>query len=720
MLAAPLAAMPLGAEESADPTRRSLEALRLKPGESVTIDGRLDESFWERAQSANKFRQREPREGAPSTKPTEVRIAFDSDHLYVGAFLWDDDPAGIVGPPRERDAELSADDQFTIVFDTFRTGRTGFLFETNPAGVLRDGLLSGGEDVIDSWDTIWDVRSVRLEDGWQVEFAIPFRSIAFDADNGDWFVNFRRVVRRSNEQTLWTGYGQAQGIYRTIYAGEVSGIEGVTQGNGFEFKPYLLGRRTEVRDQDASDETDFGFDFGYNITPSLNAALTYNTDFADTEVDLRVTNLSRFPVRLPEKRDFFLEGAAVFDFPGDSRVTPYYSRRIGLVGEGPVPILAGGRLVGQVGRSELGFLYIRTEAAHGRGPETFTVARGRFTVAEESYLGGMLTRREGDDVGDRFTLAADGDLRLVDLGDGGSIALVPYGVYTTAAPEDEESDALDRSMLGVRTDFLQGGLRGEVGIKQVGTDYDPAVGFAFDRGYREFEIEGSYERQPMDPRINEIEHGFGFGWRTELDGDLIEAETELNIFEIELTAGDEVFIGGSWEAEQFDEDFDIWDGIVVPAGRYDGIGFWIGGETAKVRPWSVEGEVFWQEFYDGDRVVYLLGGTLRPISGLELSLESEINDVRLPGGEFQTHLFVGRLDHAFTTRHSLNLLTQYDNDDNSVGLQIRFRWQPTPGSELFLGYLHNWEEIDDPLSPEKNWVTAGKQGTIKGTYTWRF
>ena len=380
---APLAWAQRPAPESAD--RRSVAAYRMAEGDSIELDGRLDEAVWASAVPAANFIQIDPANGQPATEPTEVHIVFDSNTLYMGVTAHDSEPDKLLGFQRRRDEGLGSDDRFMWIIDTFLDGRTGYFFEMNPSGLMADALIGiNGQNR--QWDGIWNARVRRSEIGWTVEIAIPFRTLNFDPNNDTWGINFQRTVRRKNEESIWNGWARNQGLRRMNNAGLVTGIREISQGRGLDIKPYGLftsaanpgdGSPAAILDANA------GVDLFYNPTPLLRTNLTINTDFAQTEVDQRQVNLTRFSLFFQEQRDFFLDGAIFFDFAsaggggrggggffggrgGGDRILPFHSRRIGLSADrAPQKIDFGTKITGQMGGQDVGLLHVRTGGGGG-------------------------------------------------------------------------------------------------------------------------------------------------------------------------------------------------------------------------------------------------------------------------------------------------------------------------------------------------------------------
>ena len=296
--------------------------MRVEADERISIDGKLDEPAWTRAEPAGDFKQYEPENGEPATEPTQIKVIFDRDNFYLGAQLLDSHPAGILGNQMVRDGALDADDRFIWVLSPFSDHVSGYYFEINPAGAMGDAQLVAavggtnfGVTQNRAWDGIWLGRVRRNDTGWTVEVQIPFRTINFDPAVQAWGANFQRTIRRKNEETFWSGWGRNQGIYNLDFAGRIEGIDSVSQGHGFDIKPYLLGSyRNEPARSSSIYKGNEGIDLFYNLTPQIKANFTVNTDFAQTEVDDRQVNLSRFPLFFPEKREFFLDGSVISIF----------------------------------------------------------------------------------------------------------------------------------------------------------------------------------------------------------------------------------------------------------------------------------------------------------------------------------------------------------------------------------------------------------------------
>jgi hypothetical protein len=334
-----------------------LQAYRLPAGASMEIDGVLSEKVWSTAVPITDFTTRLPIEGGEPTWPTEVRVAYDADALYIGAMIYDH-PDSVLSYQKRRDVGLGTDDRFMWIFDTFDDDRTGYFFETNANGLIGDGIITGsaGRTTNKSWNTIWEVRTARLPDGWSVEVRMPFLSLNFDPESTTWGINFQRTIRRRNEEILWRGWRRNQSLTNPAFAGRLEGLEDLSQGIGLELRPYATGnwRNQPGEENPTTWPGDVGFDVGYNLTPGLRAAVSINTDFAEVEVDQRRINLTRFPIQFPEQRDFFLEGSGVYSFAPRSGPQPYFSGASASSPGRPSPSSTAGGWAGRRGGSSWG------------------------------------------------------------------------------------------------------------------------------------------------------------------------------------------------------------------------------------------------------------------------------------------------------------------------------------------------------------------------------
>ena len=704
-------------------TQRTLTALRLSDAESVTLDGALDEPIWDRAVSATGFIQQDPSNGEPATEETEVRVVYDSGRLYIGVICHDSDPDRLLGNQMLRDAPFSGDDRFMFVIDPYLDARSGYFFEVNPSGAMGDGLVNpaaGGNDISvnKSWDGIWNARVQQTDLGWTLEIEIPFRTLNFDPNASAWGVNFQRTVRRKNEESLWTGYARNQSLTRMSNAGLLVGLSDINQGLGLDVKPYLVsslkqspGRGIAGTERNA----DVGADLFYNLTPSLRANFTVNTDFAETEVDQRRVNLTRFPLRFPEQRDFFLEGASFFDF-AQGRLEPFFSRRVGLTEAGaPQAVNFGVKLTGQAGANDIGFLQMQTGEEPGLAGEDFTVLRTRRRIFSESYVGMIYTLRSerGTPEPDRHTVGLDFALNSSRFRGSDNLNLWGYWAWNNT-PLRPTGD-LNGHAVGVRLEYPNDPWTGRVSYREFGEDHDPAIGFTPRVGIRRLSPQLGYSLRPRQhPWIRRFELSWEGEWVTNLENRLL---TDLQdfTFSLDMHSGDTFSFDLIPTFERLEEDFDIHPGIVLAEDdRYDFTRYRFELATSSQRRIAIGTTYEVGTFFSGNRREFIANLDLRPRNGVLLGLSGEWNRVGLPEGRFATSLLRASADTQFNPWVSVGNNIQYDTVSRILGWQTRFRWILRPGNDIYFLYLHNWQDDFFELR------TLDRQAAAKIAYTHRF
>lgn len=697
-----------------------ITAERLGPDESIVVDGALEEPVWQRAAAVDDFRQQEPGEGELPSERTEIRVAFSASALYIAAVMFDSDPSGIKGYQKRRDAGLGSDDRFMWILDTFLDGRSAYFFEINPAGLMGDGLLrlGSGDTMNKSWDGIWEARVVRHDRGWTAEIELPFRTFNFDRGAPEWGINFQRTIRRRNEELLWSGWRRTEGLFRPATAGRLRGLGDLSQGLGLEVRPYLSGSYRAVDGRQVS-VGDIGADLGYSLTPGMRAALTVNTDFAETDVDDRQVNLTRFPLFFPERRQFFLEGSSLYRFAGANGVNPFFSRRIGLAGGEPVPIEYGARLGGQAGAFEVGALHVQT-GSHGDTPaESFTVGRVKRGLLRQSSIGAIYTRRATEGGGaaqlaDRHTLGVDLDLYTSEfLGDKNLQFEAFYITHTDASGADISTR--NRSAHGFRLNFPNDVWQAHVSYRELGDEFDPAVGFTPRNGFRRLQPQVTWFPRPAWWRaVRQLEFQARLEYLTDLDGVLETRSVGFTPLGARFESGDNFGLNVNNNYERLVEPFEIAEGVVVPAGEYAFTDFRFDINTANQRPVSINFDLGGGQFWSGDSRRVGLGLNVRPAASVSFSTNIDRREVSLPQGDFSTLLTRLNANVYPTPWVSVTASTQYDDVSGVLGLYARLRWIVQPGSDFFFVYSHDWQEFDGRFG------TRTRGATSKVNYTYRF
>ncbi|UCC24907.1 MAG: hypothetical protein JSU98_14415 [Gemmatimonadales bacterium] len=703
-----------------------LDAVRIPPGdEAPVVDGLLSDPAWGLAVPVRGFRQREPEEGTPATDDTEVRVVFDGETLYVGILAHDREPDRIVSRILQRDRVLRAfgfggfepagDDVVAILLDTFQDRRNAVVLATNPNGAEFDALLSNdGDEVNVDWRGVWEVASVRTPEGWSAEFAIPWRSLRFSAEPVQrWGINVTRFVQRTQEETMWRSWErEGGGFERVSRAGTLTGMANLPRaGMNLEAKPFVLGSRTQTRrgegDYPVDGEVDVGIDLKSEIRPGLVLDLTYNTDFAQVEVDDQQVNLTRFSLFFPEKRDFFLENAGIFEFGQRGYFEPppylmFFSRRIGIGEDGEVPILGGGRLTGRIGRQTVGLLTVGTDAVPGREQELFNVVRVKRDVGASAYVGFMATDRRGS--GDANTVAGADFQWYVDP----TIQASGFVSRSTTEGPGGEGWAYQGSLNW--TEDLWGGY-----LQFLNVDPGAVASSGFITRTDLRRVQGAIRRsvRPGILGIRKIDFRPSGQYQSTTDGRFQDWEVRPSL-SFDFDSGADLRLNAGWGESQVDDDFTLAGLVDVPAGRYRSDQVSFEGGTSSARAWSLRGNARLGELYGGDLVSW--GGTasVTPLPAFSFQASFNRNDVSLPGGDFVADIYSLRATWAFSTKIVTNALVQYNALTDDLLTNVRFNFIHRPGSDFYLVFTED-RGVDGEL-----WELVDRGMVAKLTYLFRF
>lgn len=658
----------------------------------VTLDGILSESSWAEGAPATDFVQAEPVQDAPSSERTEVRVVYDADALYIGAWCFVRDRATIVANSLRPDFSGDEEDTFEVLLDTFADSRAAFLFVTNPRGAKRDVQVSSGGDVQNvDWDAVWDVSARITDEGWFVEMRIPFSSLRYQtAADKPWRVNFGRRIRHHNELTYWTPVPRRFDITRVELAGALQGLDPgrLAATHNVWVKPYLTGRLVD----DGSGVTptgDVGGDVKVAITNGLTLDLTVNADFAQVEVDNQVVNLDRFSLFFPEKRDFFLENQGIFQIgtmgkapssldPED--VAVFYSRRIGLSADrNPVPILGGARLTGRAGAWQVGLLNIQTGKGDGQDTENNTMVRAKRDVFARSEIGGFLLNRQGPSRESNQAYGVDAVLRpRSDL-------LLNMVHARSRTPGLDGDDAITRVEVG----YDIRNLKVFAVHSNVGENYRNDLGFVKQSGVRVSRLELLPRFRPWKSGpIRELTPHYNLRYMEDKNGvPLIRKHTAE--FSVVFRDSAQVRITHRGYFDRLQQDFEIQDDVIIPKGAYD-YGEWTLVWTSDPsRMFSGSVTLSRGDFWNGDKDTIQVGARYRPSARFNTELTFAQDDVTLPGGAFLARVARLRLGYAFTTHAFLDAFLQYNSEDRTVASNIRFNLIHRPLSDIFVVFTEN-------------------------------
>ena len=688
------------AQLEATPTPQSTvparKVIAIRVESPIVIDGELDEPEWSLAEPANDFLQQEPTYGELSTERTEVRILYDDTNLYLGVYCFDSGGEGaLVVNDVNRDFYQFDSDSFGVMLDTSNDNRNGFLFNTNPQGAKFDSQVGGNGSIFNrEWDTIWHVKSKITEDGWMAEIAIPFKSLRFGkSDVQTWGINFQRRIRRKNEDTFWSLPPRPFSMARVSLAGELEGLQTASTGPNLTLKPYVSAPIVRVEGDDVDFKPEAGLDLKYGLTSQLTLDVSVNTDFAQVEADNQQINLTRFSLFFPEKREFFLENAPIFQFgrqggrfrrmagsfeqvPAD--VIPFFSRRIGISDEGQlVPVLGGVRVTGRAGPYTLGTFSMQTDDSETDPSTNFSVVRVRRDVFGRSDVGGLFINKHVS--GNRYnrTYGVDGNFTFFSGLDITSFLL------KTETPGIGNKD-MAGSLFAVWTDS---DIQAEAQHTVIGENFNPEVGFVPRLG-----IEKSVGRFSWTPRPGErIPWIRGFmplvqmDYITDDDRTLLTRRLETRLW-VEFQNGGRFSVAREFRFERLTEPFFIRPTQPIPIGDYPFSEYSLIFSTDQSRMFSSEVRLSTGDFFDGERDSYRFRLRFRKDYRFLAQVTWAHDDINLPSGSFSTELVITRLDYSFSTNLFLKALIQYNSDLKQVDSNIRFNFIHRPLSDFFLIY----------------------------------
>jgi hypothetical protein len=670
------------------------QTVAVRTAERIRVDGVLNEKAWLEHAGVGELVQQDPQPGAAPSEPTEVRLLYNDSALFIAVRCRDSQPGQLRATQMQRDGSLLFDDHIQILLDTYHDQRNAYYFATNPAGVMVEGTISENNTPNLNWDGVWFVRTRIDAEGWTVEMEIPFKTIAFNPNTTTWGFNIARRVARLREESRWTSSNLDSEFFLVARAGEVNGLERLSQGIGLDVKPYALGGFS--RDVSRADRNqiarDAGVDVFYRITSNLVSSTSINTDFAETEVDTRQINLTRFPLLFPEHRQFFLEDSGIFEFaasPGTRDFTPFFSRRIGLVEGEEVPILLGQKITGKIGRFDVGLMDVKTRDSNIAPGRNFFVGRLKTNFWSQSYIGALVT--DGEPTGKTSNRQVGFDLKIATanlFNRGKNFRSLLYG-SKTSTPGRKGDDQFWGGEIVYPNDLLYLWYRG----RYVGKNYFPALGFMRRTGVRESAMGSNFRPRPDLWKIRQISFRFYYTQYYNLFEKQIESrQFKSTPFEIEFDSGEHFTYVFTPDFERLFKPFEIRKGVAIQPGAYWFYRHRFTFETAQNRPLSfkIDGET--GSFYSGDSQELSPQMTWRKDAHVTTSFELQQYWVNLREGTFRTRLALVKLNYAFNPALTLSNFVQYDTDSRNIGLQTRLRWMIRPGNELFLVVNHAWQQ----------------------------
>jgi hypothetical protein len=722
------AAAPLGAQGA-------MELSRL-PG-PIELDGRPDEAAWQRIAPLPLTMYTPVFRGQP-TQRTEIRVAYDDEHVYVGGWFYDTDPAGIRVNSLYRD-RWNGDDALAIYIDAFNDNQNAKWFGTTPSGMRFDLLVSDdGNTTNDSWDTFWTSRTTMTPEGWFAEVRIPFSSLGFQAGPDGRVVmglTVTRLVSRIDERVTFPEIDPKFPFRRPSVARDVV-LRDVRSRTPLYVTPYVLGGGSMAvlppaaasapaapfsREQDMTREA--GLDIRYPVTGKLTLDFTVNTDFAQVEADGQQVALDRFPLFFPERRRFFQEGSSLFDFTSANGLRLFHSRRIGLTPDfRPVRILGGARMVGRIGQWDIGALEMQT-GRHGTTPgENFGVLRLRRPVLNQHSTAGMLATSYVSADG-RKNLALGGDTSLRVTGD--EYVGVKWAV--TADSRERRGVGLpDRSLFDATWERrTQRGLSYTWQLSRAGADYRPELGFMPRRDFTTANVVGNWFFYTDRHRYFKRVYPGALAFSTFRNADrVLESGTYAFWVQWDTKAGGGGWVEPKWFHENVLTPFVIGNAVHVPAGRYDFADLqfvYLMPSGAKLRSHA---DVRTGTYFDGRRTQLILTPTWNVSRYLELGGDYQMTRLRFPtrGESVNIHLARFRIRTALNAQASGNAFVQYNSTTNRIDFNVRLRYNVSEGTDLWLVYNEGLdtdralETVARPAAP----LSVSRALILKYSHTFTF
>lgn len=683
-------------------------------GPTHSIDGRLDEPAWATAEVIDVFTQADPREGEPASARTVVRVLAGPKALIIGIDCEQPAGVGVVSFSVRRDATLTQEDHVRLVLGPFMDGRSGYVFAVNPSGARYDGIINpGGESDSPEWDGIWDAATSRRAGGWTAEIWIPFLTLSFKPELRAWHFNVQRRIQGMLETDRWASAARQYQVTQTSRAGVLTGLPAVDLGRGLSVRPAVTaGGGVPTPGASVDGELQPSLDVTKRVGANVLASATVNTDFAETEVDTRRTNLTRFPLFFPEKRSFFIEGDDIFSFGlglGQD-VLPYFSRRIGLVAGREVPILAGGKVNGRAASTNFGGLVVGTRSQPGVAPDPSFMGVGRVkqNLWRESWVGGIATI--GDPLGRPGSWLAGGDFTYATSRLRGAKNLL-VGVWALATGRDGLGG--DATAQGVQIDYPNDLWDVALTYKRIGKNFDPSLGFVPRPAVYLYNV--NIEHSPRFRR-GPIQQMF-FEFRPNLATDLAGRWESYRVFMAPINwrfrSGDRVEFNVNPTGERLTAPFEVADGVVIAPGDYNWRQYRLEAGTAQKRRLYTQLTWWFGGFYGGDLDQFQWTGAWNPTALVTVEFTGQRNVGQLPEGHLVQTLVGNRLRINMSPNLSLSSYVQYDTDSDEIGVNTRLRWTFRPEAELFVVYNHNVRSLLD------RWQLESNQLVMKVQYAWR-
>ncbi|MBN1293151.1 MAG: carbohydrate binding family 9 domain-containing protein [Candidatus Latescibacteria bacterium] len=672
----------------------------------------LNEAAWGDAVPVNDFTQKELVEGAEPSEKTVVRFLCDDDNFYVGVICYDSNPEGIVHRELKLDGLLyRIEDNFTIVIDTYNDKRQGYYFAVNANGSRYDGTFQTYVSPNIEWNGIWDVASRITDEGWSCEMVIPFKTLRFpNILKQTWGINFRRQIVRKNEEIMWRAWKHDDDILHLSKGGTITIDRALKTGRQLDVKPYILTGAEKSAGKDIDDTFKYGVDVRYGINSNTTLTLTTNTDFAQIESDREVINLTRYEENYPEQRDFFLENSELFTF-SQGMTNVFYTRRIGLSPDRmSIPILGGAKLTQKTGSFNLGVMTMQTDEKYGIPSTNYSIMRMKKDIFKQSYIGLVATSKIESDGHDNQVYGGDMVLKTDSFLDDKTFEVQSY-LVGSVTDGSKHGNLAGRVYVNYPNDLINAFFV----YHAIGPNFNPEMGFINGKkpGVHQYMTTIDYKPRPDISFIKQFNfEPLYFNYYMDMNRKMIARYVKVRPFGFFTNANDEINIEIENRYEYVDEEFVIFDDIVIPVGGYDWFHTQFEIQSSESRPVFVDIETDLGDFFNGSRNQYNLELTGKPTMHFSISTDFRYNDISVGNRHFITREYGSRFQVDFSTRLTSMAFLQWNNETREVNVNLRFHYIPKIGSDIYLVYNHLMDEQQD-------FSTLQNTGMLKIDYIYR-
>jgi len=688
-------------------------------------NGTLPHAVWLKVNKIGSLHQTFPNEYQAAELKSEIKIAYDQNNLYIKAKLFDNDMENISRNVMSKGQDIWQDDLFAIVIDPFHDKTNGYYFSTNANGFKEEGLISNNRNYMGNWDGLWQVKSAVFSTYWTVEMAIPFKSLSFDTTKEQWGINFLREIKQPEQIYYWTSHGNTSSPWTPEHAGNISPIKNISQGAGLDIKLSTRFAQQESPLIGRSNTEEPSLDIIYKPTSAISTSLTFNTDFSATEVDQQQVNLTRFSLFTPEKRDFFLQGADIFEF-GDigANARPFFSRKMGLSQSGvPLDINVGSKITGQIDNMRFGALVVNQDletlpsATQSKSKtNTLAVARVNTQLTDEYTVGLISTYGNPDNENFSSLTGIDSQYRNKSLLDGEIFEI--KGWYQQSVNEEANRNIKGNAFnLGFYLPNER--LNAKLAYTNIDALFDPALGFINRNNIEKIDGWISNTSQIKAKWIDKLYHNAYFDYVKERGGNVASKYYAFDIIDLTTTAQQHFRLSYQYTFEHIQETFSLVDELLVPAGKYDNAQWQLATSSDRSKSFSYGFQWHKGDYFQGDMDYKAVDITTNINRFIKVSAEFDEREISFPQQTFTVQTASLKVDIAFSPELFWNNWIQYNNVSDEISVYSRFVWQRTPFNSFNLVINQGYIKGKD-INESNNFKKEYQDIIIKLSYMWRF